>query len=87
VALVNDIVFLDVGPVTVEDRERNEQTGSIDLFEARVLHHEDGTEIGMDETCREVYFAMRVEYHRRQPDMIGCFQDQQFFIRYIYNKV
>ena len=82
--MLHDIVNLEIGSVTVEDLERKERTGSIDFFQSEVIH-EDGTNVGMYEKCREVYFAMRVEYHRRQPDMIECSEDQQFFIRYIYN--
>ena len=81
--MVHDIVSLDIESVTVEDRERKERTGSIDFFQTEVIHQEDGTNIGMYEKCREVYFAMRVEYHRRQPDMIEWLQDQQFFIIFI----
>ena len=80
-----DNVELNVGPVTVADRQRKEATGNIDLFEATPIHDEDGTDIGMEEICREVYYAMRVQYSRRQADMIECLQDDQFFIRYIYN--
>jgi hypothetical protein len=84
VAEVIDNYELTVGPVTVEDRQRKEATGTIDLFESNTIHDEDGTNIGMEETCREVYYAMRVQYSRRQTDMIECQQDDQFFIRYIY---
>ena len=84
-SVVHDIVELDVGPVTVEDRERNEEDGEIDMLEADVIRDEDDTDIGFEETCREVYFAMRVQYCRRELDMIECFRDNQFFINYNYN--
>ena len=81
-AIVHDDVDFKVGPVTAADKERATNTGSWDYFEGRVIEDEDGTEIGMEEHCREVYYAMRVRYMRRETDLIQGIEDEQFKLNY-----
>ena len=82
IAIVTDNVSLTIGPVTAADHDHYQTTGSWDFFEGHLIHDDDGTEIGMEETCREVYFAMRVRYCRRQLDKIEYFEDDHFVINY-----
>ena len=82
IAIVTDKVDLTIGPVTAADHENFQNTGLWDFFEGHVITDEDGTDIGMEETCREVYFATRVRYCRKQLDKIEYFQDQEIVINY-----
>ena len=84
IAIVRDEVDLKIGPVTAADHECFQFSGSWDFFEGHVITDEDGTDIGMEETCREVYFAIRVRYCRRQLDKIEYFPDQEFVINYSF---
>jgi hypothetical protein len=81
-SFVHDFPEFSVGPVTVEDRARKEITGEMDMFEYEVLYDDDGTEIGMEETCREVYYGMRARYCRGELDQIEYLIDSHFTLNY-----
>lgn len=56
--------------------------GNIDHFEGHLITNDEGTNIGMEETCREMYFSMRVRYHRNQLDQVQYLPDSAFVIKY-----
>lgn len=75
---MHDQIEFDIGPVTFEDRERKRTTGDINLYQAEVLQDDNGTDIGMEETFREVYFSMRATYCG-ELHQISYLKDSQFY--------
>ena len=82
--MVKETLDLDIGPVTAEDHERHQFGLPWDLLETNAVDDDDGFQIGEEETCREVYYSMRVRYCRRLPDQVECFTDTKFFINYLW---
>ena len=84
IAIVHNILEIDIGPVTWDDYARHYEMGlPWNFFEKENdVDDEDGYRVGFETTCREVYYAMRVRYMRRQLDKIGCNKDNKFLINY-----